>query len=264
MNKHATFKDELRELLRNIKTVEFKPVFVLVSVAVILTLSYYYASPRFFRRHLADLFAGDSLAVFYRYVYWLVSRFFAQFVLPLLLVIFVLRERPRDYGVGLGDIRMGIKLTALFLVVMLPILWFATGFRSFIIKYPQCSMVKDDWVLFLIFQLCFVLYMIGWEFIWRGYMLFGLKKKFGFYAILIQMIPFVILHFGKPAIESFAAIIAGIALGILAWRTNSFWYCVITHSSVMFFINLIAVLRYRTDVYGIGFSSLMELLGRLF
>jgi hypothetical protein len=56
--------------------------------------------------------------------------------------------------------------------------------------------------------------------------LFGLKEKFGFYAVLIQMIPFVILHNGKPELETFGAIAGGIALGILALRTKSFYYCV--------------------------------------
>jgi membrane protease YdiL (CAAX protease family) len=91
-------------------------------------------------------------------------------------------------------------------------------------------------------------------------MLFGLEEKFGYYAVLIQMIPFLILHNGKPAPETFGAILGGIALGILALRTRSIYYCVITHMSVMFSIDLISTLRYRANDFGIGISSLINVL----
>lgn len=94
-------------------------------------------------------------------------------------------------------------------------------------------------------------------------MLFGLKEKFGYYAILIQMIPFTILHNGKPQIETFSAIIAGIALGILALRTGSFIYGVIIHSAVMFLIDFISVIRYKTHVFGIGIDSILEIFKKI-
>jgi membrane protease YdiL (CAAX protease family) len=106
--------------------------------------------------------------------------------------------------------------------------------------------------------------MLAWEFVWRGFMLFGLYEKFGFYSIFIQMIPFVILHNGKPMLETFGSILAGLALGVLALRTKSIFYCVIAHMSVMFSIDLISTLRYRANDFGIGFSSLMNIIKNLF
>jgi membrane protease YdiL (CAAX protease family) len=106
--------------------------------------------------------------------------------------------------------------------------------------------------------------MIAWEFIWRGFMLFGLEAKFGYYAVLIQMIPFLILHNGKPAAETFGAIAAGLALGILALRTRSVLYCIVTHAGVMFSIDLISTLRFRAGDYGIGLSSLIKIFKVIF
>ena len=106
--------------------------------------------------------------------------------------------------------------------------------------------------------------MIAWEFIWRGFMLFGLEKRFGGYAVLMQMIPFVILHNGKPFLETFGAIFGGIALGILALRTRSFYYCVVTHIGVMFSIDVISSLRFRANDYGIGFTSIVNLIKQIF
>jgi len=143
---------------------------------------------------------------------------------------------------------------------MLPIVWFVSTDSDFVQTYPQLNDVKYSWYLFLIFESGILLYMVAWEFIWRGFLLFGLESKFGYYAVLFQMIPFVILHNGKPAIETFGAIIAGLALGILALRTRSILYCIITHASVMFFIDLISVLRFRANDYGAGLYSLIKVL----
>lgn len=95
-------------------------------------------------------------------------------------------------------------------------------------------------------------------------MLFGLEKKFGYYSVLIQMIPFVILHNGKPFLETIGAIFGGIALGILALRTRSFYYCVLTHIGVMYSIDLISSLRFRANDYGIGLDSLINLVRQIF
>ena len=62
--------------------------------------------------------------------------------------------------------------------------------------------------------------LFSWEFLWRGFMLFGLKEKFGYYSVLIQMIPFVILHNGKPAPEIISVIIGDIEQGILNFISN--------------------------------------------
>jgi len=259
MSKQSPLRAEISALLSNIASVEFKPAFILISVAAIQVISYYCTSRRFFRAHMSSLFADRGDATFWSYIYWLNSEFLSQFLLPILLIALVLREQPRDYGVQTGDCRAGLKIFAIFLIVMMPIVWLVSGTSDFAMTYPQCPMVRESWRLFALFSMSYIVYMIGWEFIWRGYMLFGLKTKFGYYAILMQMIPFTILHNGKPMLETSSAIIGGIALGILAWRTNSVWYCILTHASVMTSINLVATLRYRADAYGIGVNAIAKI-----
>jgi membrane protease YdiL (CAAX protease family) len=254
---------ELKELWKAIKELDFKVSFILISVAVIEVISYYQTSRRFFRFNLYDYFVSSDYVYFYEHVYWLTSEFVSQFFIPLLLIIFILKEKPKNYGIQLGDKKIGFTVTFIFILIMIPIIWIVSGFESFQETYPQCPSVRDKWSLFFIYEFCFVLYMTGWEFIWRGYMLFGLKEKFGYYAILIQMIPFTILHNGKPQIETFGAIIAGIALGILALRTGSFIYGVIIHSAVMFLIDFISVIRYKTQVFGIGIDSILEIFKKI-
>lgn len=253
-------KTELRKLLSLVKELDKKVVTIFLTVAVFQTISYYYLSRRFFRANLFQHYQSSPDVFLIEYYYWFLGDFLVYFIFPLLIIIFYFKEGLSGYGLTAGDYKAGIKITILFLLVMLPLIWIVSSLPEFNRTYPHLPAAKDSWTTFLIFESGMLIYMFSWEFIWRGYMLFGLKEKFGYYAVLIQMIPFLILHNGKPAPETFGAIVAGVALGILALRTNSIFYCVITHMSVMFSIDFISTLRYRVNDYGIGFDSLINII----
>jgi membrane protease YdiL (CAAX protease family) len=175
-----------------------------------------------------------------------------------------LRENLKDYGLQVGELKIGLMFSGVFLIVMITLIWFISSTPAFSEKYPHLLSTRNSWQEFSIYEAGMLIYMISWEFIWRGFMLFGLKEKFGYYSVLIQMIPFVILHNGKPVTETFGAIAGGIALGALAFRTNSILYCIIAHSGVMFTIDLISTLRYRTNDYGVGLDSLFNIIKNIF
>lgn len=260
----ASLKTELKKLYSNAKTLDRNIVILLTAIAVLQTIGWYYTSRGFFRRNFFDALAQNPDIFLIEYLYWFVGDFLVYFAIPLLLIIVIHKKPLKNYGMTLGEKRIGFPAVFLFLAVMLPILWFVSAQDSFTATYPHLYQAKISWRVFFIYETGMLLYMIGWEFLWRGYMLFGLYEKFGFYAILMQMIPFVILHNGKPALETFGAILGGIALGILALRTRSFIYCVLIHFGVMFGIDLLSTLRHRAADYGIGFDSLLNLLRELF
>ena len=71
---------------------------------------------------------------------------------------------------------------------------------------------------------------VSTEYLFRGFLLFTLLQYFGRWdAIFIQVVPYAIIHFGKPAFESLSSIFVGISLGYLASETKSIWYGVILH-----------------------------------
>ena len=179
-------------------------------------------------------------------------------------MLFLHRRPLRSFGLGAGDWRFGLRVSVLFYLVMLPLLWFASASSAFQSVYPHSHIVRGDWTLFLVYEAAFVLYFIGWEFVWRGYMLFGLRPHTGAaVAVLAQMIPFVILHYGKPVPETVGAIVAAIALGALSLRARSFWYAVLIHWSVMLTIDLLATLRFRSGSTGIGLQALADVFSAL-
>ncbi len=262
MNKFS-FKSELKNLLVVTRTLDRKVLVVFIAVALLQTFSWYYTSRAFFRINIFPHYEFDPNVYLYEYLYWFFGDFFTFFILPVFIIKLVLKENLKNYGLTTGDYRAGFKITFIFLVIMIPLVWIFSSFPDFVRTYPQLVSVRDNWSTFFIFELGLFIYLIAWEFIWRGFMLFGLKEKFGYYAIFMQMIPFLILHNGKPVAETFGAIVAGIALGILAWRTGSIYYCVITHAGVMFSIDLISTLRFRAEDYGIGINSILNILKQI-
>jgi membrane protease YdiL (CAAX protease family) len=118
------------------------------------------------------------------------------------------------------------------LIVFLPIVFVASRFQAFAGHYPLCSAARDSWGLFLIYELAYAAYFVAWEYLYRGYLLFSLEPSMGKMAVFAQMMPFALIHFGKPEAETFGAIVAGIFLGQLALRTRSFWYGAIIHIAV--------------------------------
>jgi membrane protease YdiL (CAAX protease family) len=257
-------KNELISLKNHSKTLDRKVLIVFLSVAVLQTISWYVTSRQFFRTNLFENYQFHPQIYLIEYLYWFVGDFITLFILPVLLIRFTLKEKSTNYGLRTGDYKAGFRIVLIFLAIMLPIVWFASASDSFSNVYPHLNSARNSWNVFIIYEIGLLIYMIAWEFIWRGYMLFGLYEKFGFYAIFIQMIPFVILHNGKPMLETFGAILAGLALGVLALRTKSIFYCVFAHMSIMFSIDLISTLRFRANDFGIGFSSLLNIIKTIF
>jgi membrane protease YdiL (CAAX protease family) len=147
-------------------------------------------------------------------------------LVPLAMSWLLFRDRPWDYGIRIGRWKSSIILTAVSLSAMALILY-GTGkipeFRS----YYQINDI--DWPDLLINH---SLYMFAWEFLFRGYMLFGLEKSIGKSAVFVQTIPFVLLHLGKPFLETLACIPGGFFLGYIAYRTRSFLPCFIIHFGI--------------------------------
>ena len=82
--------------------------------------------------------------------------------------------------------------------------------------------------------------LIGWEFLFRGWLLFGYARRFGANALWIQSVPFALAHIGKPELETLSTIFGGFAFGWVAYRTRSFLYPFLIHWFIGTFIIIVA------------------------
>ncbi|MBI5934449.1 MAG: CPBP family intramembrane metalloprotease [Chloroflexi bacterium] len=143
------------------------------------------------------------------------------FIAPLLLIVLIFRESPREYGFTLGDWRAGLVITIGGIVLMTPVIWFLAKLDPTAESYYKDMAASLPWNTFG--------QIFAWEFMFRGFILFGYARKFGPDALWIQAVPFALLHIGKPEIETLSTIFGGFAFGWVAWRTKSFLYPFLIH-----------------------------------
>ena len=221
---------------------ERQATLILLASALLLTLHRYYSRRRFFQLHFAEYFGNAPLAESYSYYYWFLTTALTLLLVPALVAKFGTRARLSDYGIRLGNQKLGWSVTLAAWILMIPVVILAViVYRPFLAKYPLCKVVANSWQTFLLYQLAYGVYMFSWEFFFRGFMLFGLEKRFGNYSILIQTIPFAVMHYSKPLPEALGSIVAGVLLGILALETRSFIYGAAIHWLVAMTMDVVVV-----------------------
>lgn len=178
-------------------------------------------------------FSGDETAAVARlngYLYhhgmvWLV------FLLPLCLL------KPLGiarYGLALfapGDWRWGLRWTLVACVALVLPTWFSSHDPQFQAEYPLAPLAMDSTPLFLLFAGSYLLYYIGWEAFFRGYIGFGMLGLGyrPFTAMMVQVSLSCIIHIGKPQMELIGAIPGGIIMGLLAYRSGSLLWPLLFH-----------------------------------
>jgi membrane protease YdiL (CAAX protease family) len=80
------------------------------------------------------------------------------------------------------------------------------------------------------------------EFFFRGFLIFMLRPRFGYGAIAVMVVPYSMIHFAKPMPEAMAAVVGGVILGWLAFKTQSIWGGVLLHVAVALSMDVLAML----------------------
>lgn len=185
-------------------------------------------------------------------------------VVPILIIKFVFRQPLKDYGLGLpppGKRKLALTTFIMLVVVTLPA--FALGPRDAGMRatYPFFRPFTDIGQ-FLLYELTYLPFFIAIEFIFRGYLLFGLAGVkddeasaqviralsdtgvpgiyyFAHYALLIQMLSYTAWHLGKPLPELWGTVIWGLAAGATAYAIRSLWPIILAHWLLNVFLDML-------------------------
>jgi len=218
-----------------------KPTIILLLTPFLLTVFRYYGTKAFYVDYVSSVFPLASDPELGGALYAFAAAFLLLGILPLLIVRFVFKESLSSYGVRLGDSAFGWKtvliLAPIFILSTLP----SSRMSSFLAEYPINAHAGSSPGMFTLHLCTYLFYYMGWEFFFRGFMQFGLRSTFGdWYAILIQVIASCLVHIGKPDGEIFTSILGGVVWGIIAFRSRSLLYGMVTHwilgASLDFFV----------------------------
>jgi hypothetical protein len=179
----------------------------------------------------------------YNLAYWAAIIFICYFIVPVLVIKLGFRERLRDYGLQWGTFLKDSWIYLIMLGIMFPLVYFASTNHSFQARYPFYTPASGEslWPNFWIWQMIYFCQFFALEFFFRGFLVHGLKKYVGVYSIIIMTVPYCMIHFGKPMGETFAAIFAGLALGMMSLKSRSIALGVFLHYSVAITMDMAAL-----------------------
>jgi membrane protease YdiL (CAAX protease family) len=168
-------------------------------------------------------------------------------LVPIAIIKFGFKQSLRDYGLGLpppGRWKLAGLSFILLMAVSAPAFVLGATDPAMRATYPFYQPF-DSVGQFLLYQLTYLPFFIAIEFIFRGYLLFGLSGVrddevtkdigvqgaffFGRYALLIQMLSYTAWHLGKPLPELWGTLIWGLVAGAAAYTVRSIWPVVAAH-----------------------------------
>jgi len=154
-------------------------------------------------------------------------------LIPCLFIKFVWKDSLSNYGLGLpapGERGFAILANILAFLVALPGFALSALNPEMKATYPLYRGKFSGWGDFLLYEAGYLPFFIFIEFMWRGFMLFGLMKtRKPSNAVMYAMLPYVTWHIGKPLVETWSTPIWGLAAGFIVMRSRSIWPTVVCH-----------------------------------
>ena len=223
---------------------------VLLVATVLLLVVAYWGRPGFFNTSGLDDWVSANVGGPFRdhpgvggYVWWGLTSFVLRLLVPMAVVVWILKRRPIDFGLRFRGIARHFPMYVGFYMVMLTILFGASSLDSFRTYYPLYGEASEGGIGFWLYELGYGFQFLGLEAFFRGFLTFGLLRRFGLLAVVVMTVPYTMIHFGKPMPEATAAIAAGLILGYLAVRSKSFIPGVALHVSVAITMDLLVLWR---------------------
>jgi membrane protease YdiL (CAAX protease family) len=233
---------------------DYRPFVCFALTAVILTMQEYYGGRDFYgttiRPWVQELeLSGHSLQLarydeLYGYAWWVFARVFGYVVVPIVTwKILFPRDRILDMGLRVRGFLSHVWIYLLCLVVVMGALVVVAREPDFGTYYPFYKQSSRSWSDFLAWEAMYFLQFLGLEFFFRGWMLAALRRALGASAIFAMALPYCMIHYGKPYLETHGALVAGVVLGSLAMRTRSIYAGFLVHVLVAFSMDYLALAR---------------------
>ena len=205
---------------KGLKSIDGRCALALVYTAAMLTaMEYRWLPTRIQERLTPPAYAGGGQPISLDAgLGWVAACIIGFLVVPLLITFFIHRERPASIGMSLKGFHRHIVIYLGLYGVMAPLIWMASEDQDFLNTYPFVKAALTDKDTFVRWELAYLCQFIALEAFFRGYLLFTLEKRMGWTAIFVMTIPYGMIHWHKPELEAYGAIIAGVVLGAMALR----------------------------------------------
>ena len=185
---------------------------------------------------------NDAWKRYYAIIINLPSRL-VLVLIPLLLYWWWQKSVPSFWG--LTTVNFNWKPYAVMLLIMVPLITFASTQNDFLYTYPKLQQVnfiqglsRHPWWHKLLFELSYGTDFITIEVFFRGFLVFAFVRYAGADAVLPMAVFYCSIHFGKPLFECISSFFGGMLLGIIAYRTQSILGGIMVHLGIAWMMEL--------------------------
>jgi len=179
----------------------------------------------------------------YGHGWWSFARALVYVVFPLTAwKILYPRDRLRAIaGLSWGGLWPHRKVYGLCLAVIFPCLLLASTQPDFHNHYPFYKQASRSWLDLALWEALYLVQFFCLEVFFRGWWLQALRPSLGVGALFSMLVPYGMIHFGKPYLEANGALLAGLVLGTLAMQSRSIYGGFAVHAFVAVVMDFLAL-----------------------
>ena len=195
--------------------------------------------------HFGLRYAPDNTTRLVELCWWSGTQILSYLIVPLVVIRFI-GLKPIDIGWKFRGTSIHWKYYVALFAIAVPFVVVASTTAEFQERYPLFEVFRGQegvWSDLRIWWIFYVLQFVAVETFFRGFLVLGLAKRFGHASIFIATVPYLMIHFVKPPAEALAAIIGGLVMGTLAYRTKSVWWGIALHLSVAALMDFLSLGR---------------------
>jgi len=212
---------------------------ILLTCCISLTLQEYLGNHQTYAKWFPN--TRDPNWELWGFAWWSGWRLFGYVILPMIVLALLPGEKIRDYHISPKGFFKHLWIYVALFACILPAVYLASQTNSFRNTYPFYRMANRSSFDLWTWEAFYCVQFLSLEFFFRGFLLQGLRRSLGANAIFVMIVPYCMIHYGKPMPETLGAIGAGLILGTLAMRTKSIWGGVLIHVGVAVTMDVLAL-----------------------
>lgn len=214
----------------NWQTGEFYFALSLASVALAFAAYHFLNHAGRVRAWISDR-AGEGYAKVQLIVFQRLSGLVILGLIPLAIALAATGRGFSYFGLNFANMDQVLVLTLGALVILLPMGYFNALRADNQAMYPQMRLSEWSYGLLLWSNFTWVLYLLGYEILFRGILFFPVLDHYGLVvAISVNAAVYSLAHIPKGLKETIGAIPFGIIVCLAAEKTGNIWFPFLVHS----------------------------------
>jgi len=203
---------------------------IAIAVTVLALLAYYlitFYNP--INKRLQQVFNKEAVSV-RKIILHRLSGAVLFGLIPVLVILLVFQMPVSNFGWHTDFLAKSIIwwIPAALLVVVIN--YFASRNENHLSQYPQIRIKQWNSGLITLSAISWITYLAGYEFMFRGFLLFSCLESFGYWpAIIINICVYSLAHLPKGYRETIGSIFFGFILSYSTLLLGSIWFALLVH-----------------------------------